>query len=773
MMISTDKNIFNSDSDVRRRMLDYGRLFEELHIIVFTERKDSLSQINIAKNITVYPTNSLRKIFCVWNGYGIAEKVMKSGGNWVVTTQDPFETGLLGFLLRKQFNAPLQFQVHTDFLSPYFYRESLKNRMRIFLAKKILKKADHIRVVSKRIAKSLEPLSIPEEKIKILPIAVDFEKIMKAPININLHEEYKEFDFIILIASRITREKNIGLALKVLPTVIKSHPKTMLLIVGDGPELKNLQLTTNNLKLENNVKFEPWTPDIISYQKTADLFLLTSNYEGYNLAVLEAMACGKPVIMTDVGLAGEILVDGESGIVTPVGDKQALTEGLIRLIQDKSKRDRLSQGARSAVKKLISRDDYFNQFKEILESIPVRKIQFCYVLPEFKENSVTHFSYLTDFLKAIAKKFDIYLIIEKGETPSRNLSSKKIDFIGSNFFIWRIAKTFFVFLKSRLAGCYDFYIHYSFLSAFCASLITKVFGGRVFYWNCGEPWKYKRGFCRDAFERATYRLIDYLVTGTEGLKKEYSRHYGISGQKIKVMPNWIDLKNFQFFLRPRAVRPSRAYRRGAQDRGAISNFQKDELREKLSIKPDQKIILFVHRLSKRKGAHYLPEIAKRLNALIHNSKFIILVIGEGPERENIEASIKNYGLSDRVRFLGAIPNYQLPSYYSLADIFIMPSDEEGFPHVLLESMALGTPFVASRVGGVEDIIPKEANIYLSNPGDTKTFVDKVLAVLNLKEDELEKLKALLREWVHRYDIDYVLKNFKNLIDNPSGYIQGP
>ena len=60
---------------------------------------------------------------------------------------------------------------------------------------------------------------------------------------------------------------------------------------------------------------EPWTDDPFSYYKTADLFLLTSNYEGYGMAVVEAMAAGCPVIMTDVGLAGEVLIDKKDGLV--------------------------------------------------------------------------------------------------------------------------------------------------------------------------------------------------------------------------------------------------------------------------------------------------------------------------------------------------------------------------------------------------------------------------------------------------------------------------
>ena len=91
--------------------------------------------------------------------------------------------------------------------------------------------------------------------------------------------------------------------------------------------------------LENNVKFEPAVDHdtLFSYYKTADLFLLTSNYEGYGRSVIEAMTAGLPVVMTDVGLAREIVINGENGVVVPVGDTKAIVDSIGSLIDDRGK----------------------------------------------------------------------------------------------------------------------------------------------------------------------------------------------------------------------------------------------------------------------------------------------------------------------------------------------------------------------------------------------------------------------------------------------------
>ncbi len=122
LMISTDRGIFDENTEVRARMRSYGALAEELHIVVFAQRS-LRGAVQIAENIWAYPTNSRNALWYVWNGYGVAQRLLKTHGEWVISAQDPFLTGLLGWLLRVRFRrVRLQLQVHTDVMSPYFVR---------------------------------------------------------------------------------------------------------------------------------------------------------------------------------------------------------------------------------------------------------------------------------------------------------------------------------------------------------------------------------------------------------------------------------------------------------------------------------------------------------------------------------------------------------------------------------------------------------------------------------------------------------------------------
>jgi glycosyltransferase involved in cell wall biosynthesis len=111
-----------------------------------------------------------------------------------------------------------------------------------------------------------------------------------------------------------------------------------------------------------NVIFEPWTEDIISYYKTSDLFILPSYYEGWGRTVVEAMAAKCPVIMTNVGLANELLISGYNGIVIPVDDKKALIESILSIIETPGLKEKITTNAFLTVNSLETKEQYLEKY---------------------------------------------------------------------------------------------------------------------------------------------------------------------------------------------------------------------------------------------------------------------------------------------------------------------------------------------------------------------------------------------------------------------------
>ena len=201
------------------------------------------------------------------------------------------------------------------------------------MAKFLLPRADNIRVVSERIKNFLtHHFSLPASKITVRPIAVNTEQIKTAPIKTDLHKKYPQFDKIILMASRLTKEKNIGLAIEAMREIVKARPRTGLIVVGSGPEEKKIKFLTSYFSLSENIVFEPQLNQetLYSYYKTCDLFLLTSWYEGYGMTLIEAQAAGGKIISTDVGVARAV------GAIITDFSVTTLVEKILRLFQSRS-----------------------------------------------------------------------------------------------------------------------------------------------------------------------------------------------------------------------------------------------------------------------------------------------------------------------------------------------------------------------------------------------------------------------------------------------------
>ncbi len=114
--------------------------------------------------------------------------------------------------------------------------------------------------------------------------------------------------------------------------------------------------------------------------------------------------------------------------------------------------------------------------------------------------------------------------------------------------------------------------------------------------------------------------------------------------------------------------------------------------------PDGPILLSVGNLIENKGHHLVIE------ALLGLPEFRLFVAGDGPERQALERLAAKSGMASRVTFLGQVDHGQIASCYSAADILVLASSREGMPNVLLESMASGTPVVATAVGGIPEVV---------------------------------------------------------------------
>lgn len=354
LTIGHDKELLRHDSAPSVRYRAYGTEVTELHAVVFARAPQSRAPVTLADNVVVHPTGSKSTLGLLVDAYRIGRALLSEKGAWYIVAQDPFEAGLVAWLLSRATGVPFQVQEHGDFFStPHWRRESLMNHVRYLVGRYIVRRAAHVRVVSERIKKTFERLGVAPDRITVGSVYTDTDTFAHAQPDPDIQALRPEGGVLMLTMARLVPQKNLFLLIRSFADVCERGIPARLVIVGRGPERAALEVLAESLVPER-VVFRDWTDHPECALKAADLYALSSNYEGWARVAVEALAAGTPLVMTDVGCAGQVVQDGVNGLVVPVGDRQALTKALVRLAGDTMLRAELVRQGKLTVEKLPS-----------------------------------------------------------------------------------------------------------------------------------------------------------------------------------------------------------------------------------------------------------------------------------------------------------------------------------------------------------------------------------------------------------------------------------
>ena len=203
----------------------------------------------------------------------------------------------------------------------------------------------------------------------------------------------------------------------------------------------------------------------------------------------------------------------------------------------------------------------------------------------------------------------------------------------------------------------------------------------------------------DRYEGPRRRIIEvtrkaaHMIT-VAGALKDYLRDLGVADDRVTVLRNGVDLMFFQL----------------PEDRTA--------LRQQLGF-PKRPVLLSVGHLIERKGHHLVIEAMRDL------PEMDLVIAGDGPEETALRQLVDQWSLKDRVHFAGRLSQDQLLEHYQAADALILASSREGWANVLLESMACGTPVVATPVDGTPEVVASADGGQLTVDRSAKAIVDAV------------------------------------------------
>ncbi len=221
------------------------------------------------------------------------------------------------------------------------------------------------------------------------------------------------------------------------------------------------------------------------------------------------------------------------------------------------------------------------------------------------------------------------------------------------------------------------------------------------------------------------QAADMVVVPSRFLAKVV-RYWGVKPEKIKVIYNGTDFKPL--------------------------NLEKEKAREKIGISGS--IILSAGRLVPWKGFKMLIKIMPEL--LKENQFLRLVIVGDGPEKENLELMKNNLGLNNKVYIVGRKSQEELKTYLAAADMFVLNTAYEGFSHQILEAMAVGVPVITTNAGGNPEVIKQGGNGFMVKYNDELNLVEAIKAIFE-HEDIRDKFIEEGKKTAKKFNVDKMTK----------------
>jgi len=259
-------------------------------------------------------------------------------------------------------------------LSKPFHRKPLVYTRRVdyrpkgdFLTELKYRKTDKIVAVVEAVGRVLKERFPWLREVNVIYSAVDLKEV-EGKVEKRIVEKVRRElggEPLIGTLAALTRQKDIPNLIEASKTVLEELPGARFVVFGQGPLRKELEDLIRKRGLKEKFILYGFVKDVPNYTKALDIFVLPSRNEGIGGANLIAMALKVPVVATDVGGVGEVVHDGETGLLVPPSNPEALAEAILRLAKEKELRERLTENAYRLVKEKFSVESMVNSYLKL------------------------------------------------------------------------------------------------------------------------------------------------------------------------------------------------------------------------------------------------------------------------------------------------------------------------------------------------------------------------------------------------------------------------
>ena len=343
------RGLWDGDSaeDVRR-MRGYAEHLDAYIVIANSYKRHGLRRRHLAKNFVAIPTNAFhaadsffRMLFLGWRELRLRRFDLIQG-------QDPFFSGLAAMLLGLCFGVPVVICVYgPNVHDPSWLASRPSHGVLAIIGRWVLRHASCLQVDGQMTARSLIAAGYAPERVEVKPmVPANLDRFLAIDRNAAVPRSPVR----LLFVGRLAAQKNLPLMLTVARALLESGGDAFRLrLVGEGRMEKALRKIVEREGLASHVEFRGSVSrdEIVGEFARADVFLLTSDYEGYPRVLMEAAASALPVVTTAVSGSDESVRDGESGFIVPVGARDEIVAKLRLLIEDATLRARMGTAARA------------------------------------------------------------------------------------------------------------------------------------------------------------------------------------------------------------------------------------------------------------------------------------------------------------------------------------------------------------------------------------------------------------------------------------------
>jgi glycosyltransferase involved in cell wall biosynthesis len=656
----------------------------------------------VKDNLTVIPTKSPCRLFFLINAFLISRKIIKSNKISLITTQDPYECGLLGLFLKILYGIPLNIQIRSSILNNKKYlKEKLINRVFHFISKRVIRFADTIGVPSQEQIDKLKGLKISEDRLFCVPTILDLNRFSTAkPIDLRGEFKLSKTSKIIMISGRLVKQKNLYETLSLFDKIQASYGDVYFFILGKGPERDGLE----DFVKVNNIKNVVFTGEIANkltpkYYKAADIFILNSLYEGASKSLQEAAASGLPLVSSNTTGAAQII--NNSGYITRSDDE--FVEKTLFLLNNPEVAKEFGDNGEKFVLKNFSQElklknymDMFRKTRKRKKLLICQKVTGLYgsenhllhLIGGLKDSYDVHFLVLSD-PRIKVPEFE-KLLVETGVTIHHMSVKHHISPTLMLKFLYFFIKNRFDIVHTHLIHC----DHYATLAAFLT------FHKRILSTK-HAPIEYKPNGVVGFFERQSIRLQNRVIFISDFLFNLYLTDKMGSKEKFKTILYGIEFENKKV----------------------------SSIRGEFGIDEDAPLLLMIARFVGFKSHDVI--IKAMADVVEKEPKARLILLGEGPLRGEIEAMVKKFNLSENVM----MPGYRedTHNFYESCDIYGHTSVGEGFGIVFLEAMNHAKPIIASNHGAIPEIVLDGKTGYLFKPKVSKELSKLILKLLGSED----------------------------------------